>query len=116
MQNPGEAPLLVSLGFFGFGGTAPPAKFRVPPGSNPAYAGLVFHHAYFVFDVFGSGQVALTSNAVPVTLVPQGWRRDNSPPTASQQPRAPARRSQPAEARMTTPASSRPSSGIVRQK
>ena len=41
-----------------------------PPGTDPALAGTVAHHAFLTIDLLGSGQVAHVSNPVKVTIVP----------------------------------------------
>lgn len=45
------------------------ARFTLPPGSDPAFAGLVGHHAFVVVDSASFG-ATFASNAVSVTLLP----------------------------------------------
>ena len=45
------------------------AILTVPPGLDPAFAGLVFHHAYFLADP-ATFLVSFVSNSTPLTLTP----------------------------------------------
>ena len=44
------------------------AALLLPPGTNPAFAGLTVYHAFLA--VHPSGEVTFGSEAEPVTLVP----------------------------------------------
>ncbi|HKX45849.1 MAG TPA: hypothetical protein VJP77_04050 [Planctomycetota bacterium] len=63
-----QAPLIGTLGVLDSAGAATP-KFRLTPGTEPALAGALLHHASVVFDS-GSGQAVFATNAVPLQLVP----------------------------------------------
>ena len=43
------------------------ARFEIPPGTSPSFAGLTVHHA---FAVFTGGSAVFTSNAVEFQLLP----------------------------------------------
>lgn len=64
---PNQPPLLNGFGLLDPQGRAT-ATFELPAGSNPAWAGLLFHHAAVVF---GPGpSIDWATNAVPAELVP----------------------------------------------
>ncbi len=56
LNHPGALPLLGGVGFLDGSGKAL-VEFVLPIGLDPAFVGLVFHHAYAVLDVPGSGAV-----------------------------------------------------------
>jgi hypothetical protein len=58
--------------WFGFldGNGSANSVFGLPPGSNPAFAGIELDHAVILIDLFGSGVLSLATNPVHVTLVP----------------------------------------------
>ena len=58
-----------TFGFLDASGAAT-ASLVVPPGSDPALAGLVLHHAGLVVDLVGTGQASWATNAVPLELLP----------------------------------------------
>ena len=69
LNNPGQPPLLGSLGFLdplGQGG----AQLVLPPGLNPTLAGLELQHAALTLDTNGDGSPIFGSNAEPLQLVP----------------------------------------------
>ena len=66
---PNWPPFTGSLGVLQFDGTGE-AQFTLPAGMDASLAGIEFHHAYIVLDLFGAGAVVFASNAVPLTLVP----------------------------------------------
>jgi hypothetical protein len=63
LGSPGLSQLLNFAGNLDANGQAT-AQVLVPPGTDPALAGLTFHHAY----VLVNGIVDFASNAVPITL------------------------------------------------
>ena len=70
LTEPGSAFLPGSLGLLDASGGAALALV-VPPGTNPAVAGLTAHHAYVAIDLGPPGlAVVLTSNAIEAALVP----------------------------------------------
>jgi hypothetical protein len=69
VNHPNEPPLSSSLGFLGAEGEAA-AAFALPAGSAPSLAGLTVHHAFLVWDLFGSGTAVFASNAAPLSFIP----------------------------------------------
>lgn len=70
LLQPNSPPVANNLGVLDAVGSAT-ASFTVPPGLSLVWAGLVVHHAYAVLDLQPTSlSVALTSNAVALTLVP----------------------------------------------
>ena len=69
LAHPNTPPLVKSLGFLDQGGLGA-ATFDLPGGLDPALAGIVLHHAALIFDVPGTGDLLLASQAEPVTLAP----------------------------------------------
>ncbi len=68
VNAPNQPPLSNSFGTLSADGSAT-TLFTLAPGTNPALAGFVVHHAYVAFDP-ASFAVTLVSNAEPVTLQP----------------------------------------------
>ncbi|HKX45724.1 MAG TPA: hypothetical protein VJP77_03415 [Planctomycetota bacterium] len=66
LQKPNQPPLTATFGLLDGTGHAT-ASVTLPPGSPPALAGAVAHHAALVF---GGLVVVRTTNAVPLELVP----------------------------------------------
>ncbi len=66
LGNANKAPLASSLGLLDGNGNAS-AAFVLPPGSNPALAGVVFHHAALISNFL---VVVQASNAVGLQLQP----------------------------------------------
>jgi hypothetical protein len=71
LANPGSAALPTSLGALDGSGNGK-AALHVPAGMNPAFAGIVAHHAFVLFDLTtGPGPfVDFVSNAVSLGLIP----------------------------------------------
>jgi photosystem II stability/assembly factor-like uncharacterized protein len=46
------------------------SRFRLPAGTDPSFAGLTVHHAFFTLDIFGSGLMEHASNAESLELLP----------------------------------------------
>lgn len=67
LNNPNQVPLLNSFGTLDGAGQAT-ITFQVPPPANPAWAGIVLHHAAVVLNA--GLTVDLATNPVAVTLVP----------------------------------------------
>ncbi|MFT7663467.1 MAG: hypothetical protein ACI87A_001692, partial [Planctomycetota bacterium] len=65
LKKPGLSPFGNFIGQLDANGVAL-ASFSLPPGSDPALAGVVLHHAYLAASSLGSAEYA--SNAVIVTL------------------------------------------------
>lgn len=68
LNSPNQPPLAGSFGTLDAQAAAT-ASFSVPGGSNPAWAGAVFDHAFVAFDPV-TLNVAYVSNAVSATLAP----------------------------------------------
>ena len=64
----GIPPLVNSIGILDGAGTGG-AALVLPPGSNPALAGALVHHAFGVYDPL-LAQITFVSNAVPLQLDP----------------------------------------------
>jgi hypothetical protein len=62
-------PFVAFVGFLDAAGEAT-ARFELPPGIDPALAGLTLDHAFVAIDSLSFPAIAFVSNAVPVTLVP----------------------------------------------
>ena len=69
LSHPNAPRLGGSLGLLNAQGKAS-ATFTLPPGLQPALAGLVLHHAYLVYDVPGSGLADFASVAQPLLFTP----------------------------------------------
>jgi hypothetical protein len=68
VHHPGSPPLSPSAGILSSAGAAQ-ASFTVPPGTDPALAGLLLHHAALILSP-AAGSAVLATNAVPLTLIP----------------------------------------------
>ncbi len=68
LTEPNAGALVDTLGTLDGTGKAS-AAITLPPASNPNWAGLSLHHAFFAFD-FGAAEVLSVSNAVQLDLLP----------------------------------------------
>ncbi len=68
LAHPGQPPLAASVGLLD-GESHAAAAFAVPPGTDPALAGITLYHAFAAFDPSTWGPT-FVSNAMPVTLDP----------------------------------------------
>lgn len=68
LNKPGQAPLAGTLGFLDADGKGG-ASLTLPPGTNPALAGFVFHHSLVTFDGV-TFAIASASQPVSLGLVP----------------------------------------------
>jgi hypothetical protein len=64
-----QPPLSNSFSFLGLFGQGQ-ASLLLPPGAAAPVIGFTAHHALAVVDLFGSGNVAFTSNATPLAILP----------------------------------------------
>ena len=68
LEHPNTPPLASSLGVLDGSGDGQ-AFFALAAGAAPGVAGTTLHHAYAVLDL-AAGTAVLTSNPVPITLLP----------------------------------------------
>lgn len=69
LNSPNVPPLSNSFSFLGATGQGK-AFFTLPPGSPSALIGVTGYHALAVVDLFAGPKLVLTSNSVPLTLLP----------------------------------------------
>jgi hypothetical protein len=69
LSSPNQPPLSNSSSFLSLFGQGQ-AAFQLQPGEASAFVGMTAHHALAVVDLFGSGKVSFTSNAVPLKILP----------------------------------------------
>jgi hypothetical protein len=68
LNQPNQVPLVSSLATLNAVGHGA-AAFLIPPGTDPALAGAVAHHAFVAIDPLAAA-ATFASNALPVSLVP----------------------------------------------
>jgi len=69
LVSPNQPPLSNSFSFLGLFGQGQ-AALELPPGAAMPVVGVKAHHALAVLDLFGSGKLSFTANAVPLSVLP----------------------------------------------